>query len=176
MNERDPRSTRPSLLLRLRDPGDVTSWNSFAEIYGPLIRGFCRGSGLQEADASDVSQEVLTQVARSIRSFEYEPDRGRFRDWLGTVTRHKISRFISLRDRIDRPLGGEESTGHFDAIESPEADTEWTAAFHDRILQVALGTETGTGTVNNCPRPRFIPRAAARAGSKTNDGPRQRGT
>jgi RNA polymerase sigma factor (sigma-70 family) len=138
MNDADPRSTRPSLLLRIRDPGDAASWQSFAEIYGPLIRSYCRGRGLQEADASDVGQEVLTQVARSIRSFEYQPDRGRFRDWLGTVTRNKIARFVATRDRGDRAAGGEEPAGHFEAIESPEADNEWTSAFHDRILQVAL--------------------------------------
>ena len=138
MNDPDPHSTRPSLLLRIRDPGDATSWQSFAEIYGPLIRGFCRGQGLQEADASDVGQEVLAQVAHSIRSFEYQPGRGRFRDWLGTVTRHKIARFVATRDRGDRAAGGEQAAGQFEAIESPEADSEWTSAFHDRILQVAL--------------------------------------
>jgi len=85
-----------------------------------------------------VSQEVLTQVARSIRSFEYEPARGRFRGWLGTVTRRKIARFVATRDRGDRAAGGEQADGHLEAFESPETDTEWTSAFQDRILQVAL--------------------------------------
>ena len=138
MNDPDARSTRPSLLLRIRDPGDAMSWHSFTEIYEPLIRGFCRGRGLQEADAADVGQEVLAQVAHSIRSFQYEPGRGRFRDWLGTVTRRKIARFVAARDRGDRAVGGEWADGHFEATESPEADTEWTSAFHDRILRVAL--------------------------------------
>ena len=44
-----------------------------AEVYGPVIRGYCRLRGLQDADADDVGQEVLAQVARSIGSFEYEP-------------------------------------------------------------------------------------------------------
>lgn len=85
-----------------------------------------------------MAQEVLAQVARSIRSFEYQPGRGRFRDWLGTITRRKIARFVATRDRGDRAAGGEQADGHLGAIESPEADTEWTSAFHDRILQVAL--------------------------------------
>ena len=46
-------------------------------------------------------QEVMTQVARSINSFDYSPHRGKFRDWLGTVTRHKIARFFE----VPRPTG-----------------------------------------------------------------------
>ena len=75
----DSRATKPSLLLRIRDAGDSSSWGEFAAIYGPIIRGYCLRRGLQEADTADVSQEVLAQVMRSIGSFEYEPGRGRFR-------------------------------------------------------------------------------------------------
>ena len=38
----DSRATKPSLLLRIRDPGDAASWGEFADLYGPLIRGYCR--------------------------------------------------------------------------------------------------------------------------------------
>ena len=54
-----------------------------------LIYRSCRRRGLQDADAADVGQEVLAQVARSIRDFEYQPGRGRFRDWLGAVVRKR---------------------------------------------------------------------------------------
>ena len=72
----DPRATKPSLLLRIRDAGDSASWNEFAEIYGPVIRSYCRRRGLQPTDADDVVQEILAQVARSIGTFEYEPGAG----------------------------------------------------------------------------------------------------
>ena len=55
--------TRASLLVRLRDPGDGIAWNRFVDLYTPLIYGFFRRHGLQDADAADLSQDVLARVA-----------------------------------------------------------------------------------------------------------------
>ena len=81
-------------MLRLRDAVDEQSWRSFVDLDTPLNDRSCRRRGLQDADASDVGREVLTQVARSIRTFEYRPERGRFRDWLGSVVRSRVARFF----------------------------------------------------------------------------------
>jgi len=37
--------TRPSLLLRVRDPGDRAAWDEFSEIYRPVIMRLARVSG-----------------------------------------------------------------------------------------------------------------------------------
>jgi RNA polymerase sigma factor (sigma-70 family) len=135
MSSSDPRGTKPSLLLRIRDAGDTLSWAEFTEVYTPLIRGYCLRRGLQDADAADVSQEVLSQVARSIGTFEYEPGRGRFRDWLGTVTRNKIVRFLEVKGRDARAGRGDVSVADF---ATRDEDPEWSSAFHARILESAL--------------------------------------
>jgi RNA polymerase sigma-70 factor (ECF subfamily) len=126
------RQTPPSLLLRVRDPGDAESWQTFVGVYAPLIYRYCRRCKLQDADAADVTQEVLAQVARSIRTFEYQPERGRFRDWLGAVTRSKVVRFHARR-------GKEEAAGE-EQLEGvgPAADAEWAEQFNARVLQAAL--------------------------------------
>jgi RNA polymerase sigma-70 factor (ECF subfamily) len=98
--------TRPSLLLRIRDPGDTESWNTFVEVYGPLIHRYGRSRGLQWADAENVTQEVFTKVAQAIRTFDYRPEQGRFRDWLGTVTCNEIKRFLKKEIRAVRGRGG----------------------------------------------------------------------
>lgn len=131
----DPQPTRPSLLLRIRDAGDAASWEDFAAVYGPIIRGYCRRRGLQEADAADMGQEVLSQVARSIAGFEYLPARGRFRDWLGRVTRNKITRFFEIRGREGSAL---ETDNPSALLEDSGEDAEWSAEYHSRILKVAL--------------------------------------
>src|SRR5262249_49109996 len=82
--------TRASLLLRLRDPRDGAAWGEFAEVYAPLVYGYARKQGLQDADAADLTQDVLTAVAGAVGRLEYDPARGAFRNWLFTVVRRKL--------------------------------------------------------------------------------------
>lgn len=126
-------ATRASLLQRLRDAGDTASWQTFATTYAPLVYGYYRKHSVQDADAADLTQEVLARVARAMRTFEYQPQRGRFRDWLGTVTRHQLATFLARR----RPAPADAAV-ELDALAAPTADTEWDASFHAHVLRVAL--------------------------------------
>ena len=73
--------TRITLLGRLRrDPGDQEAWGEFVEQYGPKVFAWCRRWGLQEADAQDVTQDVLLKLARKMKDFTYDPSRS-FRAW-----------------------------------------------------------------------------------------------
>lgn len=66
--------TRQTLLLRHSSREDEAAWEQFVEIYMPPILSFCFKRGLQHADAADVAQEVMADVARSIRDLEYDLD------------------------------------------------------------------------------------------------------
>jgi RNA polymerase sigma-70 factor (ECF subfamily) len=126
------------LLLRLREPHDVEAWQTFVDIYGPLIYRWCRGRDLQDADAAEVTQEVLLQVCRSIHKFEYRPEHGRFRDWLGTVTQNKIRRFFRKRAG-EVPVWNNTDLGNvLERMASAEQDAEWTEQFNEHILATAL--------------------------------------
>src|SRR3954447_10867278 len=83
--------TRASLLLRLRDPRDETAWAEFVDLYAPLVYAYARKQGLQDADAADLSQDVLLSFAGAVSRLEYDPARGLFRNYLFTVVRHKLS-------------------------------------------------------------------------------------
>ncbi|MBX7106438.1 MAG: sigma-70 family RNA polymerase sigma factor [Gemmataceae bacterium] len=121
--------TRASLLVRLRDGADGDAWRTFVAVYTPLVYGFARARGLQDADAADVAQEVLGEVARCIRSFEYRPETGRFRDWLGLITRRRLGRFYHRQSR--RPAGLPDDL-------ATDADPEWASAFQQHLLETAL--------------------------------------
>ena len=62
----DPQPTRFSLIVRLRDGDDGQAWSEFVDIYTPVVYGFARRFGLQDADAADVTQDVFRTVAGSI--------------------------------------------------------------------------------------------------------------
>jgi RNA polymerase sigma-70 factor (ECF subfamily) len=125
-------NTRASLLVRLRDVQDAEAWQTFVKTYALLVYGYCRRKGLQDADAADVTQAVLAEVLRAVRGrFEYQPQRGRFRDWLGTVTHRQLLRF-----QRNQGWAGAEADG-LDEVPAA-ADAAWTEEFNARVLQVAL--------------------------------------
>lgn len=98
--------TRASLLVRLgADPHNNPAWNLFIQRYGPRIKSWCDGWGLQPADAEDVVQMVLVRLAVKLRAFRYDPDRS-FRAWLKTLTRHAWSDYVSDRMRSVPATGG----------------------------------------------------------------------
>ncbi len=92
-------TTRPSLLVRIKDLRDEMAWGEFAQLYTPLIYRFARQSGLQDADASLVTQDVLVTVARTIHRFEYNRKTGSFRGWLKVVTRSRLTDFLRAQGR-----------------------------------------------------------------------------
>jgi RNA polymerase sigma factor (sigma-70 family) len=76
------RSTRESLLSRLRKEGDDESWSVFFESYWALIYGTARHAGLCEPEAEDVVQETVIKLMRDLRQFKYDRQRGSFKSWL----------------------------------------------------------------------------------------------
>src|SRR5688500_2309100 len=88
-NMAESNMTRPSLLVQIRDAQNEQAWSQFVDLYAPLIYGFARKQGLQDADAADLTQEVLRTVAKSVQGLEYDPARGSFRGWLFTIVRNK---------------------------------------------------------------------------------------
>ena len=86
----DVPSTRLSLLARLRDAGDHAAWSDFVRLYAPVLYRFGRRHGLQDADAADLTQEVLRGVSRGIGRLDFDPRRGRFRSWLFTLAHRRL--------------------------------------------------------------------------------------
>jgi RNA polymerase sigma factor (sigma-70 family) len=129
--------TRPSLLLRIRDRGDADSWRTFVTIYAPIVYRYACRHGLQDADAADLSQEVMGKIASAIRTFEYCPERGRFRDWLLTITRQRLAQFHESRARLTEQL---HSSGDLEQLAegAERPDAAWTDDFNAHVLEVAL--------------------------------------
>lgn len=134
----DSPSTRPSLLLRIRESADHEAWGQFVRLYGPLIYRFARKRGLQDADAADLTQVVFEAVAREIQRLDYDANRGSFRGWLFAVTRNQLGKHFERARRIDRP-GGEEierqELAGLPATEEEEA--QWNEEYQRQLFETA---------------------------------------
>ena len=131
--------TRASLLVQLRTGSNHVAWQEFVRLYGPVIYGFARQRGLQDADAADLMQDVMRSVSTSIGRLEYDRRQGTFRGWLFTITRNKIFNFLSAR-RI-RPQGSGDSTTNRLLNAQPEASDgseAWELEYQRRLAALAM--------------------------------------
>lgn len=142
----EPPLTRATLLARLRDGGDADAWREFIRLYGPVVYGFARNRGLQDADAADLMQEVLRSVARNAEKMEYDPARGTFRGWLYTVTRNKIYNFLNGQKNRPRGAGDSAALERLESLPDPSADdpdAEWELEYQRRLAAKAMDRVKG---------------------------------
>lgn len=131
--------TRPSLLARIKDTGDRQAWAEFVDIYAPLIYGFAQKHGLQDADAADLTQEVLGAVARSAARLDYDPARGTFRGWLFRVVRNELCDLGTARRR-NRPGSGDTDVKRWlEEQPAPSADevAAWERDYERQLFALA---------------------------------------
>jgi RNA polymerase sigma-70 factor, ECF subfamily len=139
-----------SLLERLRMRPDADGWRLLVELYLPLIQGWLRRHGVGGPDADDLAQEVLTVVAREVGNFQHNGRTGAFRNWLRTITVHRIRDF--WRARKLRPAVGDEAFARVldeleDASSSPSVawDQEHDRHVARRLMEL-IRPEFGTKT------------------------------
>jgi RNA polymerase sigma-70 factor (ECF subfamily) len=144
-------TTQTSLLWAVRDGEDHQAWSVFHRIYAPMLGSFCRRLGLGQADADDVSQEVLMIAHRALCEGAYDPNKGKFRGWLYGVTRKRALTAHRARQRRTRAqaMAREDGVDLLGGIPDTHEETqreiweqEWRFAMLDealRQLQPTLG-------------------------------------
>lgn len=131
--------TRASLLVQLRDGGNHGAWQEFMKLYGPIVYGFARKRGLQDADAADLMQEVMRSVSAAIGRLDYDRSQGTFRGWLFTITRNRVFNFLSAR-RLRPQASGDTSTNQLldsHPVENDGADI-WEVEYQRRLAAIAM--------------------------------------
>lgn len=132
-------ATRASLLVQLRDGGNAEAWGEFARLYAPVIYGFARKRGLQDADAADLMQEVLRSVSGAVNRLEYDPRRGTFRGWLFTVTRNKVFNFLESRKRRVQASGDSRMQERLEQQASENNGSgEWETDYQRSLVKQAM--------------------------------------
>jgi len=123
-------STSSSLLERVKAQ-DPEAWQRLVDLYGPMIFGWCRQSGLRAEDAADLVQEVFGSVAKSIHDFRGAQPCDSFRAWLHGITRHRLLDFFRARQRSPQAQGGTGAQRKFlevpDSVDSSSPSTPHAA-------------------------------------------------
>ena len=134
----DSLPTRASLLLRLQDLDDHSSWIEFFDRYRRFIFGIALRMGLSRQDAEEVVQDTVISVSRGLPSFSYNPTKGSFKGWLMRVTQHKVvDQFRKLGRQVPTDgLPGETTATQEAAVDQP-FDAFWEAEWQHNLLQVA---------------------------------------
>ncbi|MGN6554979.1 MAG: RNA polymerase sigma factor [Verrucomicrobiota bacterium] len=135
-------STRATLLHRLKDWQDHSSWQEFFDIYWRLIHNLALKAGLTRAEAEDVVQETMMAVAKHIPTFKYDPSIGSFKSWLLNMARWRIVDQLRKRRTNSEPSADPIATGTrtTERIVDPASDLEtaWEVDWERTLLEAAL--------------------------------------
>src|SRR5437868_1206671 len=132
----DSQATRLSLIARVRNRSDDAAWAEFASLYQPLILRIARRAGLQSADAEDVAQDVMRNVAVAIPNLEIRPDGG-FRRWLFTATRNRLTDHFRSAKLRDRGAGDTRVLQQLAVIPADVEEPDWDREYERHVLNWA---------------------------------------
>jgi len=134
----DSPTTHVSLLLRLRDSRDSDAWAEFVDVYAPLVYRLARRHGLQDADAADLTQDVLGALHSTLPQFRYDASKGTFRGWLFTVARNFLRRSAQDRRRHPPASGTPEAQALLEQQPAPPEEVErWEQEYQQRLFEYA---------------------------------------
>lgn len=138
-------ATRTTLIERLRNWEDQSSWQEFFDTYWKLIYGVARKSSLTEIEAQEVVQETMITVAKQMPNFKYDRKIGSFRGWLLKTTRWRITDQLRKRGRFSAQLPASEAstigTSAIEKVVDPAGSklTElWDAEWENNLVEAAL--------------------------------------
>ena len=97
-------------------------WPQLVASCEPRIAAWCRRFGLQDADALDVSQNVLLKMVTSLRSGNFDAKKGNFLCWLKVVTDNTIRTLLWKRTTRRECVNGEPMNATLESICSASTD------------------------------------------------------
>lgn len=127
--------TRDTLLERLRDLDDHSSWQDFFNTYWKLIFAIAIKAGLSETESQDVVQETVISVSKHMPDFRYDPEKGSFKTYLYQATKWRITdQFRKRRHWISMDAAIEDGALAQDLTEEVW-DKEWRKNLIDHAMQ-----------------------------------------
>jgi RNA polymerase sigma-70 factor (ECF subfamily) len=126
--------TRTTLIQRLKNWQDQSSWQDFFDTYWKLIYGVAIKGGLTRTEGQDVVQETMLSVAKHMPNFKYDRKIGSFKAWLLNMTRWRIidqlrKRGYSVDGRMEDKLINQSNS---------DLETLWDAEWEKNLVDAAI--------------------------------------
>lgn len=152
----DIRTTRYTLIQRMKDPLDETAWNEFYNFYWDLITGWAKMFGCSNTLAQDIFQETIVSLIRALPKFEYQPDKGLFRSYLKTIVQRRVSDAFRKESRYIPDSGSSDDIEHHTAIEdSIDEKTANTESEMDKVWLQSLLSQALRKTYKKVDQPTY---------------------
>ncbi len=113
--------TRRTLLFKVRDQYNESSWQEFASYYGSYIFAVIKGMGVEYSEIEDLKQSVLLKLWKKLPEFDYDPGLGTFRSWLCTIIRNTVLDHFRANKKIIEPKDEKVIEAEIEKI----AENEW---------------------------------------------------
>ncbi|MDP1799040.1 MAG: sigma-70 family RNA polymerase sigma factor [Planctomycetaceae bacterium] len=130
--------TRWSLVVRLQDERDEAAWHEFIVEYEPFLLTYLHRRGLQEADARDVAQQVMTSICQSVANWKPDGRPGAFRRWMATIARHAAIKFMHRKSRQPDSGGGTAFLARMNDVASVDNDTAAQQEYQQAVFAWAV--------------------------------------
>lgn len=125
-------TTRPALLAGIKK-GDNVSWYQFRDTYRPLIFHCAEQEGVPSSDFLELEQNVLVAFFKASETFEYDPGKGKFRTYLGSLVRNCIAQLRRNHQKDNRiPV----SFG--DSLSENSFERHWDKEWKQHIFWLSL--------------------------------------
>ena len=125
--------TRLTLIEKLQQDCDDTSWEEFIALYKGFVFVIARKMNMSEADCHDISQKVFLKVWKNVQGFQHGGKNGQFRKWLAMITRNTALNYIDKKKRESNKTEAfvlEKQASELESISKPDIDklvqTEWS--------------------------------------------------
>ncbi|MCH2208548.1 MAG: RNA polymerase sigma factor [Lentisphaerales bacterium] len=143
--------TRLTLLEKIRDQHDETSWEDFVFYYRQYIYVVVRSMNLNHHDAEEIVQMVLVKVWDKLPEFQYDSEKGRFRGWLCRVTGNIVKNFLrSRKSQINRveKMKQQDEEKYLNSVSLPEIEKISSREWENYIANMAWNNIEKEFTVN----------------------------
>ncbi len=123
-------TTRQTLLMRLKNQHDESSWEDFVFYYKGFIYIICRRMNLNHHDSEEIVQKVLLISWKKLPEFNYD-DKKTFRGWLCNLTKMCVKDFYravkSHANKIENAARNEELSEDNEQLSDLDkvAEEEW---------------------------------------------------